>query len=103
VPAARGLVGITFVHDVGDKDGDGIPDDVDKCPTLAEDKDGFEDADGCPDPDNDKDGIPDIQDECIDEPETVNGYQDTDGCPDEVPGNGKAAPEKPKPKPKKQP
>ena len=43
----------------GDRDDDGILDDVDKCPTEPEDKDGFEDDDGCPDPDNDKDGIPD--------------------------------------------
>ncbi|HEY1534850.1 MAG TPA: OmpA family protein, partial [Polyangiaceae bacterium] len=53
------------------------------CPNAAEDKDGFEDQDGCPDPDNDKDGIPDAQDLCPNEPETVNGYADTDGCPDE--------------------
>src|SRR5579863_2340230 len=39
----------------GDADGDGIPDNVDKCPNDPEDKDGFEDADGCPDLDNDKD------------------------------------------------
>ena len=45
---------------IGDKDGDGIKDDVDKCPAEPEDKDGFEDEDGCPDPDNDKDGIADL-------------------------------------------
>ena len=33
----------------GDRDGDGIKDNVDKCPDDPEDKDGFEDADGCPD------------------------------------------------------
>ena len=38
----------------GDIDGDGIPDSLDKCPTIPEDKDGFEDEDGCPDPDNDQ-------------------------------------------------
>ena len=32
------------------RDGDGIPDDVDKCPDDPEDKDGFEDEDGCPIP-----------------------------------------------------
>jgi OOP family OmpA-OmpF porin len=32
-----------------DRDGDGIPDDVDKCPNEPEDFDGFEDEDGCPD------------------------------------------------------
>jgi hypothetical protein len=49
------------------------------CP---EDKDGFQDEDGCPDPDNDNDGIPDAVDKCPNEPETVNGFQDGDGCPD---------------------
>jgi outer membrane protein OmpA-like peptidoglycan-associated protein len=68
-----------------DTDKDGIPDRDDKCPTQAEDTDGFEDTDGCPDPDNDKDGIPDDQDECIDQPEVVNGFKDEDGCPDETP------------------
>jgi OOP family OmpA-OmpF porin len=50
-----------------------------------EDKDGFQDADGCPDPDNDGDGIPDTADKCPNDPETKNGYQDEDGCPDEIP------------------
>ena len=68
-----------------DRDGDGIPDDLDKCPNEPEDKDGFQDEDGCPDPDNDGDGIPDIIDKCPNEPETFNNYQDADGCPDEVP------------------
>ncbi len=65
-----------------DSDGDGIPDDVDKCPNAPEDKDGFEDADGCPDPDNDKDGIPDAIDKCPNEAETKNGIDDDDGCPE---------------------
>src|SRR5207237_1404019 len=38
-----------------DSDGDGLTDDADKCPQEAEDKDGFQDDDGCPDPDNDAD------------------------------------------------
>jgi OOP family OmpA-OmpF porin len=65
-----------------DPDGDGIVGKSDKCPELAEDKDGFEDDDGCPDPDNDKDGIPDVQDKCPLQPETVNGIDDEDGCPE---------------------
>ncbi len=68
-----------------DSDKDGIPDDADKCPTVAEDKDGFEDADGCPDLDHDHDGVIDTKDKCPKQKETVNGYQDTDGCPDTVP------------------
>jgi OmpA-OmpF porin, OOP family len=66
----------------GDIDGDGIADNVDKCPRDPEDKDGFQDADGCPDPDNDADGIPDKEDKCPNEPEDKDGFQDADGCPD---------------------
>jgi OOP family OmpA-OmpF porin len=68
-----------------DSDGDGIADERDRCPKAGEDRDGFRDEDGCPDPDNDGDGIPDIADECPNEPETPNGFEDEDGCPDEVP------------------
>jgi OmpA-OmpF porin, OOP family len=66
-----------------DPDGDGVVGAADKCPDVAEDKDGFEDEDGCPDNDNDKDGIPDAQDKCPLKPETVNGIDDEDGCPEE--------------------
>ena len=68
-----------------DRDGDGIPDDVDACPDEPEDFDGFEDEDGCPDPDNDQDGILDADDQCPNEPETYNNFEDDDGCPDEAP------------------
>jgi len=66
----------------GDADGDGIPDSLDKCPNEPEDKDMFEDSDGCPDPDNDHDGIPDELDKCPLDPEDKDGFQDEDGCPD---------------------
>ena len=65
-----------------DRDGDGIPDNLDKCPDDPEDKDGFEDEDGCPDPDNDKDGILDKDDLCPNDPEDKDGFEDLDGCPD---------------------
>lgn len=71
--------------EVSDRDKDGFPDDIDKCPDNPEDKDDFEDGDGCPDPDNDKDNIPDKDDACPSEPETVNGVEDQDGCPDTAP------------------
>jgi hypothetical protein len=35
-----------------DRDRDGIPDGKDRCPDDPEDRDGFEDSDGCPDPDD---------------------------------------------------
>ncbi|WP_328700980.1 OmpA family protein [Corallococcus silvisoli] len=66
-----------------DMDGDGIPDTEDRCPMVAEDLDGFEDEDGCPDPDNDQDGIPDDKDLCPLEAEVINGVKDEDGCPDQ--------------------
>jgi len=67
---------------VQDDDHDGIKNDIDRCPKDAEDEDGFEDADGCPDPDNDKDNIPDLKDKCPNEAEDIDAYQDEDGCPD---------------------
>jgi hypothetical protein len=65
-----------------DADRDGVPDVRDRCPDTPEDKDGFEDDNGCPDPDNDRDGIPDAQDTCPSQPEDKDGYADGDGCPD---------------------
>jgi outer membrane protein OmpA-like peptidoglycan-associated protein len=65
-----------------DPDKDGILGEADKCPTEAEDKDTFQDDDGCPDPDNDGDGVADAQDKCAMEPEDKDSFQDEDGCPD---------------------
>jgi OmpA-OmpF porin, OOP family len=65
-----------------DPDKDGILGDADKCPSEAEDKDSFEDDNGCPDPDNDSDGIADATDKCATEPEDKDNFQDDDGCPD---------------------
>jgi outer membrane protein OmpA-like peptidoglycan-associated protein len=69
-------------RDLGDDDGDGIVNADDACPLEAEDFDGFQDEDGCPDPDNDGDGIPDTLDQCPNEAEDFDGWQDEDGCPD---------------------
>jgi OOP family OmpA-OmpF porin len=65
-----------------DPDGDGIVGDADKCPAEAEDKDTFQDEDGCPDLDNDGDNVPDTADKCVNDPEDLDGFQDDDGCPD---------------------
>jgi outer membrane protein OmpA-like peptidoglycan-associated protein len=80
--APRAFIGMIFEPSIGDRDGDGYKDDVDKCPDDPEDFDDFEDEDGCPEPDNDHDGILDVDDKCPNEPETKNGFQDADGCPD---------------------
>ena len=75
---------------------------LDNCPEEAEDFDGYQDDDGCPDADNDRDGLCDPWveakgmfanfahickgvDLCPEQPETLNEYKDDDGCPDEVP------------------
>ncbi len=86
-PDVRGFIGIVYEPNIGDRDGDGLKDDVDKCPDDPEDIDGFQDADGCPDPDNDRDGILDVDDQCPMNPETKNDFQDEDGCPDGVQGD----------------
>jgi outer membrane protein OmpA-like peptidoglycan-associated protein len=78
----RVFLGFIFEPSIGDRDGDGIKDDVDKCPDDPEDFDGFQDADGCPDPDNDNDGILDVNDRCPNVPEDRDGDQDEDGCPE---------------------
>jgi outer membrane protein OmpA-like peptidoglycan-associated protein len=83
-PDLRILGGVAWsqpgVRPVVDRDGDGILDAVDKCVGEAEDKDGTEDTDGCPDFDNDRDGLPDTADTCPNEAEDPDGFDDTDGC-----------------------
>lgn len=66
-----------------DSDGDRIDDAHDVCPSEAEDGDGTDDEDGCPDLDDDGDTIPDDADACRTEPEDLDGVDDADGCPDD--------------------
>jgi outer membrane protein OmpA-like peptidoglycan-associated protein len=82
-PSYRFVFGIAFAPQPPDRDGDGLPDDVDICPDDPEDYDQFADIDGCPERDNDEDGILDDEDRCPNEPEDMNGVVDDDGCPDE--------------------
>ncbi|MBK8951625.1 MAG: OmpA family protein [Chitinophagaceae bacterium] len=56
-----------------DRDGDGIIDELDKCPDTK----GFTKYNGCPIPDTDKDGINDEEDKCP----TVFGLARYQGCP----------------------
>ncbi len=65
-----------------DSDYDGIVDASDKCPQQAEDKDKFEDEDGCPELDDDQDGVDDDHDKCRRVAEDKDGFEDDDGCPD---------------------
>jgi outer membrane protein OmpA-like peptidoglycan-associated protein len=81
-PRLRFTLAVRYAPTGHDRDGDGVLDRDDKCPDEPEDKDGFQDDDGCPDPDNDGDGIPDVRDRCRDAAEDFDGFQDDDGCPD---------------------
>ncbi len=78
----QGFFGISYWFGSSDTDHDGIKNDKDLCPRDAEDFDGFQDDDGCPDNDNDGDGILDLNDACPLDPEDFDGYRDGDGCPD---------------------
>jgi len=84
-PDLRAFIGIVFEPNLGDRDGDGLKDDVDKCPDEPEDRDRFEDEDGCPEPDpndRDSDTILDNVDNCPDDPEDFDDFEDEDGCPE---------------------
>lgn len=81
-PRYRVFAGVAWTPMRHDEDGDGLDDDRDRCPQLAEDRDGHRDDDGCPDPDNDDDGRLDRFDRCPDAAEDRDGFTDDDGCPD---------------------
>ena len=66
-----------------DSDGDGVPDDKDRCPGTP--TGAIVDATGCP-KDTDGDGVPDYQDAC---PRTPKGaIVDANGCPLDGDGDG---------------
>jgi hypothetical protein len=104
VPKVRAMLGVLYVAEGKDQDGDGIEGAADQCPTEPEDKDGYEDSDGCPDRDNDLDNIPDAQDKCPDKTEDMDGFEDIDGCPeadndkDGIPDTGDRCPNEPETK-----
>jgi hypothetical protein len=82
VPKLRAFLGVIYTAESRDGDDDGIEGSADQCPTEPEDKDGYEDQDGCPDNDNDLDTIPDKQDKCPSQAEDQDGFEDGDGCPE---------------------
>ena len=67
------VAGLAALKGCPDRDGDGIPDIDDKCPDVP----GLARYQGCPIPDTDKDGINDEEDKCP----TVFGYARYKGCP----------------------
>ncbi len=81
-PPARALLSAAWAPRSHDLDKDSVDDDIDQCKELPEDKDGFQDEDGCPDLDNDDDGVPDKADKCPSVKEDEDSFDDGDGCPD---------------------
>ncbi|MCZ7687649.1 MAG: hypothetical protein M5U28_56480 [Sandaracinaceae bacterium] len=77
-PAWRVGLTLRFYPHVRDDDGDGVADEQDRCPGEQEDRDGFQDDDGCLDADNDADGVLDADDRCP----NVPGLGRFAGCPD---------------------
>ena len=93
VPTARVLGALGWAPRSHDKDGDEIPDDRDECPDLAEDHDGKQDQDGCPEDDADEDTIPDDKDVCPTTPGVNWNDPKHDGCPaPDTDGDGIADP-----------
>lgn len=81
-PGFRAIIGVWFAPAPDDADADGVLDADDGCPYLPEDRDGFQDHDGCPDPDDDNDLIPDTDDLCPREEALEGRDEDEDGCTD---------------------
>ena len=80
-PESRFFVSVGYAPDVRDTDGDGIPNGRDKCPLIPEDKDGFQDEDGCPDDDNDGDRRPDARTSARTRPRTSTASRTTTAAP----------------------
>ena len=72
----RVIGGLHFSQRSGnDRDGDGIPNAIDECPTRAEDYDRDRDADGCPDLDDDLPAEPTDPVEPAEPPEPVESVE----------------------------
>ncbi len=83
--AAAPLANVAVANIGADSDGDGILDDADRCPDVAEDWDAFADTDGCLDADDDGDGITDADDMCPDDKGPKRGSNAFEyGCPRQV-------------------
>jgi hypothetical protein len=76
------LLGVGYAPRKHDQDADGVPDGSDQCVHLPEDRDGFQDDDGCADDDNDADMIVDEDDRCPNVPAEEGRDEDEDGCTD---------------------
>ena len=79
----RATIGFIFEPSVGDSDGDGVPDNIDRCPNTP----GVASNEGCP-LDTDGDGIPDVEDACPYVKGVRTNNPRTNGCPADRDGDG---------------
>jgi OmpA-OmpF porin, OOP family len=96
VPSFRAVLAVQWAPRPHDRDDDGVSDDKDECPDLPEDRDGIQDADGCPEDDADSDGILDRDDACPLVPGGASADPKKNGCPE---AEGAPAPDAPAPAP----
>jgi outer membrane protein OmpA-like peptidoglycan-associated protein len=74
--------------EVGDRDGDGIRDDVDACPDIKGELQNDPAKDGCPIADRDHDGVPDVDDACPNDAGPKNPDPTKNGCPPDADEDG---------------
>ncbi len=92
VPSFRALFAVQWAPRTHDRDDDGVPDEKDECPDLPEDRDGIQDADGCPEDDADGDGVLDRDDACPLIPGGTSSDPKKNGCPGAGPPPSQAEP-----------
>jgi OmpA-OmpF porin, OOP family len=80
----RALLGFSYEPSSGDRDGDGVRDDEDACPTTSGPRAHDRRKSGCPQ-DTDEDGAPDAEDACPYVKGPVTRDATTNGCPPMAP------------------
>jgi len=73
---------------IGDKDNDGIRDDIDACPDVKGELQSDPSKDGCPPSDRDKDGVLDVEDACPSSPGQRSADATKNGCPKDTDEDG---------------
>jgi hypothetical protein len=80
----RAVLAFSFEPPVADRDGDGVPDDIDMCPQAPGLRSAEARRNGCPE-DSDEDGIPNAEDACPYAKGPRTRDITTNGCPPDRP------------------
>jgi OmpA-OmpF porin, OOP family len=87
-PAAEKSSAAAEKKPIGDRDDDGIADDIDACPAEKGEPSSDPKKDGCPPSDRDHDGITDVDDACPTLPGVRSDDATKNGCPQDRDGDG---------------